>query len=209
MFSSAIGQTARTATLGIRNQIDVSFRYEVGSKGVFSRLLGARNESLSVQVSRYHSSINVNKVNQEIDRAIRHAHIHKPAWVCQETQSLLSAEINKIIDRVCLQQGQSLTNAQRNRVFLNISDKLGSGVRLDPRCTQSSIAQMVNNSPYVSRKLDSLVSNSDLNGREKNEVKNIVTSKLTSVIFENKFGGVNLDTLRADTIRVVCNQFRG
>ncbi len=209
MFSSTVGQAARTATLGIRNVLDVSFKYETSSSGVFSRLFGMRNDSLSVQVNRSHSSININKVNKEIDRAIRHAHVHKPAWLCQETQNLLSAEINKTIDQVCLQQGRSLTNAQKNRVFGNISDKLGCGVKLDPRCTQSSIGQILSNSSYVSRKIDDLVSHSDLNRREKNEVKNIVTSKLTSIIFENKFGGVSLDVLRADAMRSVCNQFRG
>ncbi|BBG61944.1 hypothetical protein [Providencia rustigianii] len=209
MFSSTIGQAARTATLGIRNVVDVSFKYETSSNGFFSRLFGVRNDLLSVQVNRNCSSINVNKVNKEIDRAIRNAHVHKPAWLCQETQQLLSAEINKIIDQVCLQQGRSLTSVQKNRVFGNISDKLGCGVKLDPRCTQSSISQMLNNSSYVSRKLDDLVSHSDLNRREKNEVKNIVTSQLTSVIFEHKFGGVSLDVLRADAMREVCNQLRG
>lgn len=208
MLSSTIRQSAGMSTLSMRAVSGLSIKHEVGSRGGFSRLLGARNESLSVQLKQQSVSINLSKVSHEIDKAIRHSHVHKPAWFCQETISLLSAEVNKVIDSTCLKQGKTISNSQRNRIFDHLSAQLGSGIKLDPRCTQSSLVQMLSNSPYVSRKLDVLVSNSDLNCNEKNEVKNIVRNKLTSVIFENKFGGGSLDVLRSEAARAASSQTR-
>ena len=209
MFSSIGQSTCRMVNNPcIRVAAEISFKQERNSGGILSRLFGVRRESLSVQVNSRSVSINLTKVNKEVDKAILCSGVYKPSWLCQETVTHLSAEVNKTIDRACLQQAKDISSAQKNRVFSRISVKLGNGIQLDSRCTQSSIGHMLRNSTYVSHKIDRLVSSGDMNGREKNEIKNIVTSKLTDIVFEEKFGGVSVEQLRKDAAREVDTQLK-
>ncbi|MEQ5075795.1 hypothetical protein ABN197_17845 [Providencia alcalifaciens] len=209
MFS-AIGQSACRMVNNpcIRAAAEISFKQERNSGGILGRLFGVRRDSLSVQVNNRITNINLTKVNKEVDKAILCSGVYKPSWVCQETVTHLSAEVNKTIDRTCFQQAKDIGNAQKNRIFAHLSVKLGNGIQLDSRCTQSSIGHILRNSAYVSHKLENLVSSRDMNGREKNEIKNIVTSKLTDIVFENKFGGVSVEQLRKDAAREIETQLK-
>ncbi|HHR5845543.1 TPA: hypothetical protein ACS7Y7_003776 [Providencia alcalifaciens] len=209
MFSSIGQSTCRMVNNPcIRAAAEISFKQERNSGGILSRLFGVRREMLSVQVNNRNVNINITKVNKEVDKAILHSGVHKPSWFCQETVTHLSAEVNKTIDRTCHQQAKNISNIQKERIFAHLSNRLASGVKLDSRCTQSSIGHILRNSSYVTHKLENLVSSRDMSSHEKNEIKNIVTSKLTDIVFEDKFGGVSVEQLRKDATREVEAQLK-
>lgn len=210
MFSSIGQSTCRMVSNPcIRTAAaEISFKQERNSGGILSRLFGVRRESLSIQVNNRSADINLTKVNKEIDKAILRSGVYKPSWFCQETITHLSSEVNKTIDRTCHQQATNISNTQKNRVFFHLSVKLGNGVKLDPRCTQSSIGHILRNSSYITNKFENLVSSRDMSSCEKNEIKNILTSKLTDLVFENKFGGVSVEQVRRDAAREVEKQLK-
>ncbi len=209
MFSSIGQSTCRMVNNPcIRAAAEISFKQERNSGGMLDRLFGVRRESLSVQVNNRITCISLTKVNKEVDKAILRSGVYKPSWVCQETVTHLSAEVNKTIDRICHQQAKNISNIQKDRIFAHLSNRLGSGVKLDSRCTQSSIGHILRNNSYVTNKLENLVSSRDMSSHEKNEIKNIVTSKLTDIVFEDKFGGVSVEQLRKDATREVETQLK-
>ncbi|HHE6471145.1 TPA: hypothetical protein ACPFI9_003818 [Providencia rettgeri] len=206
MFSSVASSVCRAAAPVCRSE--VSFNIEKRSVGFFNKLLGVRNECLSVRIGNNESLIDLKKVYKEVDCAIKHfgGQENKGGWLCQETSSYLSSEINRTIDGSCLKNNVSITQNQKNRIFKKLFESLGGVVRLDPRCTQSSINHMMQNSRYVTGKIDKLALHENMKLHDSCQLQNKVKYQLTDIIFEKKFGGVNAEQLRHETRREFQNQ---
>lgn len=210
MFNTITSSAYRTANGCIRSVQNVSFHVETHRNGFLRRFFGARNisERLHVNVREKNISIDLHKINENLDKAISKSGVYKPAWFCEETKSNISSTINKVIDRSCQEYNIGLSKNQKNRVFDNLARRLGGVIKLDPKCTQSSINQIINNDKYVSHKLDKLLSSKDITSGDKQKIKNIVKDRLTDLVFERKFDGVSLEHIREDTRREVLVQLR-
>lgn len=71
-------------------------------------------------------------------------------------------------------------------------------ILLDPKCTQSSISQILYNNKSLSEKIERLSVFSPSRD-DKNKLRNIINTKLTDHVFMKKFGDIDLNILRKKT----------
>lgn len=160
--------------------------------GFIGNLLKIKNEVITFTFNGRKERFESKEIYSAIDKALKGS--RKTEWFKEETISILSSEVNKTIDAACKQQGNIINNRQRDDIFRKISSSLGA-VKLDPKCSQSSISQILYNNKSLSERIERLSAFSQ-SLDEKNKLKNIVNSRLTDQVFMRKFGGIDLNLLR-------------
>ncbi|QQG28495.1 hypothetical protein JFY74_21080 [Pectobacterium carotovorum] len=185
-----------------RSVENVGFQY-FKKQGVIDKYIGGvANDCIEVSFKNNFSIIKNKTLFSLIDKALFNT--NKNEWFKDETISLLSSEVNRVIDVACDKYNFSINKEERGRIFNKISSGLGV-IKLDPVCTQSSIMNILNNNKYISNKIECLYDKNQ-SSNEKNNLKNIVNHKLTDIVFMRKFGGIDMDTLRrnvADEISLI------
>lgn len=160
--------------------------------GFIGNLLKIKNEVITFTFNGRKERFESKEIYSAIDKALKGS--RKTEWFKEETISILSSEVNKTIDAACKQQGNIINNRKRDDIFRKISSSLGA-VKLDPKCSQSSISQILYNNKSLSERIERLSAFSQ-SLDEKNKLKNIVNSRLTDQVFMRKFGGIDLNLLR-------------
>lgn len=165
--------------------------YHENKNGLLNKIFNVKNEGVVFSFNNKKVSFNCRHLFSVVDNALDGQSKNK--WFIEETRSLLSSEINKVIDCAGRKYGKILNENDKKKIF----DKMSSGIslELDPRCTQSSISQILINNKTLLARIESLYLSSQ-SCDEKNKLKNLINSELTNVIFMRKFGGVDLEILR-------------
>lgn len=172
--------------------------------GLIGKLLNIRNEVITFSFNGQKAKAETKSLFSLIDRAIEGS--KKTEWFKEETVTLLSSEVNKVIDAASEKYGKVINEKDKKNIFHKISSEF-SPLKLDPRCTQSSISQILYNSNYLSERMEKLSVFSQSHD-EKNKLRNMVNSKLTDLIFMKKFGGIDLNLLRQKTAEEVALRIR-
>ncbi|GLY63222.1 hypothetical protein Pcaca05_40790 [Pectobacterium carotovorum subsp. carotovorum] len=146
-----------------------------------------KKESLFSLVDKVVSTAGVNKNNE---------------WLKEETTSLLSREVNSIIDVACERYGFSIKEKDRAYIFNKISSGLGI-LKLDSKCTQSSIIHILRNDRCLLNKTERLFYKG-MSLDEKCKLRNRINYELVNVIFMEKFGAIDLNFLRYNTAKEIA-----
>jgi len=163
--------------------------------GFIGNLLNIKNEVITFSFNGKKETFKSKDIYSVIDKALKGS--RKTEWLKEETMKILSSEVNKTIDAACKELGYIINNKQKNDIFCKISSGIGK-IKLDPKCTQSSISQILYNNKSVSERIERLSAFSQSRD-EKNELTNTLNSVLTNRVFMKKFGGIDLNQLRENT----------
>lgn len=183
----------------VKNTCDTKlFNMEIcsGRKyGIAGKILKVKNEFISFSIGGKKEVFETKKILSVVDSALKEN--RKTEWLKEETINILSSEVNKTIDAACEIHGIIISSEEKNNIFRKISVGLGP-IKLDPKCTQSSISQILYNNKTLSEKINRL-SVSLQSREEQNKLSNIINTRLTDQVFMKKFGGIDLNILRKKT----------
>ncbi|MBN3261772.1 hypothetical protein [Pectobacterium brasiliense] len=180
---------------------DLAFTYVKKSLiGFFTK--GVANEYINISFKDKTVSIKKGNLFSSIDKAVSTAGVNKKnEWFKEETINLLSCEINRIIDVSCKKNKFQIKEKDRSDIFNKISSGLGI-LKLDSKCTQSSIIQILNNDKNILNKIERLF-HKEMPLSEQCQLRNRINDKLVNVIFMEKFGAIDLDILRYNTAKEI------
>lgn len=163
--------------------------------GFIGKLLNVKNEVITFSINGKKERFESKNIFSLIDSAVKGS--DKTKWFKEETTSILSSEVNKTIDAACENHGFFINKKEKDDIFRKISSGFAP-VKLDPKCTQSSISHILYNDKFLSKRIERLFVSSQYRD-EKNKLRNIVNSRLTDQVFVKKFGGIDLNLLRQKT----------
>lgn len=167
--------------------------------GLIGKLLNVKNKVITFSLNGKEASFESENIFSLVEKALKGS--NKTEWFKEETVSILSSEVNKVIDAACEKYGKSIDKKEKESIFRKISSDI-TPIKLDPKCTQSSISHIIYNSEHFIKQTENLSFFSQ-SLDEKNKLRNMVNSRLTDLVFIKKFGGIDLNLLRQKTAKEV------
>nr|WP_318383462.1 hypothetical protein [uncultured Enterobacter sp.] len=166
---------------------------------ILTSCMGISNTHIKLTHNQNRVDINYNKLTSSLNKTIskfNETAAARQQWIKQENTTLVSAEVNRIIDLACIKTQAKLDHAEKAAIF----DKIAStfDVDTDMNCAQSSIKQVLSTNAYLQKKLDQL-HEKGVSPETKCTVNNFAVNRIVDKIYQREYGGVQLSAIRDKT----------
>ena len=166
-----------------------------GKRSAFPKSFSsASNTVLSLSFGKKTVVVNYDKVSRSLTKsvaALNKDNLHQ--WFEQENTCLISSEINRVIDIVCMEYNDKLINKDRGDIFNKLQKDLKTDLTING--AQSSIKHVLRSDKYLLKKIDSLTGKK-ATLEQKNAVTSYIINSLTDRIFQQQYFGIDLSKLR-------------